>query len=222
MNTKTNVIYDNVRQTLDNEFGSDYGDGYTVTDVIIGYAEPGYGSDEEIVVLGNWNPKRFPREGEEPLTHEENLGPRLAEELSLIGANTEWLDEWTSCGNCHRAMRVEPDSYGWKLYGLFLEGEYVCADCIRQDMDFYLESYINDPERAITWCDSQALELEGWTQWESHNPHAYESGFFPGQNDDPKIILAYIHKWEPNSEVVFLIDNVGQFDIRFSAFIRNN
>ena len=38
--------------------GEEYGDGEVVTALAIGYAEPGYGTDETVVVLGNWNPPR--------------------------------------------------------------------------------------------------------------------------------------------------------------------
>lgn len=70
-----------VSRLLTFALGEPYGDGYTVTDVIRGYAEPGYGSDDSVIVLGNWNPKRWPRDGEPALTPEENLGPRLADAL---------------------------------------------------------------------------------------------------------------------------------------------
>lgn len=59
---------ENVRRLVRAATGEDYGDGYTVSNVVKGYAEPGYGTDDDLIVLGDWNPKRWTRteRGETP------------------------------------------------------------------------------------------------------------------------------------------------------------
>ncbi len=202
--------------------GETYGDGYIVTDVIVGYSEPGYGSDDTVIVLGDWNPKRFPRGDDAPLSKAENIGPRLANALEKVGAEIQWLDEWTECQNCYRAIRTEPDSYSWRPAFAWLSDEIICSRCLLENVNGSIESgeYINNASKAITWTDGATLEREGWAQWAPGDPHQYENGWHPGQDDDPRDVLAEILADDPDAEVLFLIDATGQFDVRFSAYTR--
>lgn len=215
----------NIRSVVEAAITDDLGelyDGYVVMDIYDGYTEPGYYTDTDsgVVVSGDWNPKRFVRQGDPPLTRDENIGPRLAEALELLGADVVWHDEWVRCCECELAMRCQPDSYSWTMYGAFVMSDYVCADCMVEDLDSYLEDYVNDSDRAVTWCDGNVMADNGWTKWEPRNPHTYETGWHPGQNDKPKPILAEIHREDSNTQVVFLIDTVGQFDMRWSAWTK--
>lgn len=204
--------------------GEEYGDGYIVTNVVVGYAEPGYGDDESVIVFGNWNPKRFPMNDDPPLTKNESLPVRLAIALDRVGAECQWLDEWATCEVCHRAMRIEADSYSWQMYGAFVEDAagYVCADCMKQHLDSYLEDYINEPTRCVTWLSATELAAAGWTQWEPDDPHTYENGWYLGQTDDPKKVTEEIRRFHPEDDVsiLFLLNGVGQFDINFSAWTK--
>ena len=204
--------------------GEPYGDGYVVTDIIDGYASPRYGSADATIVLGNWNTKRYAREGDAPLTKDETMPARLARVLERAGAEVEWLDEWTSCSECYRAIRTEPDSYGWKPeYAWLGDCDIVCSACLLEDVAGSIDAgdYVNNPDKAITWADGATLEREGWTQWAPDDPRQYESGWHPGQDDNPREILASILAADEDAEVVFLIDSTGQFDIRFSAYTRD-
>lgn len=202
--------------------GEEYGDGYTVTDYGIGISEPGYGDDETIWVLGNWNPKRFPRDDEPELTKSENIGPRLAAALeTYANAECHWLDEWIRCDDCSMIFRTQPDSYSWRMYGLITEaGAVICANDLT--FDDIEEDYVNDPTRALTF--DLDLAAEGFEVFPDPNDHYrngfYESGWHPGQNDKPEEILARAHSlgWE---EGIFKIPSVGQFDIRFQLWVRN-
>lgn len=200
--------------------GEDYGDGYTVTDVATGYAEPGYGNDESVVVFGNWNPKRFPRGDDAPLTKSENVGPRLAEALENIGAEVEWLDEWTRCDDCYRAMRTQPNSYSWAMYGAWWDSGYVCADCLKEHLEDFItgEDFVNNANKCLMPDLKGALVDLGYIQWEEGNPHYYESGWHPGQDDKPADVLDMIKSHNENLDVVFVLLGSGQFDIRWAAF----
>ena len=46
------------------------------------------------------------------------------------------------------------------------------------------------------------------------------SGFHPGQDDTPQAFLAAIHAAQGECDVIFAIDDVGQFDCHFSAWYR--
>lgn len=215
-------LIDKVTRIIECATGERFGDGSIVMDVCVGFAEPGYGDDDSIVVIGNWNPPRFPRNGDAPLTKDENLPVRLGNALEWLGAECVWSDEWTRCDECYRAIRTNADSYCWTMYGAFIECGYVCTDCLRKDIGAYLDEYLNNADTAIVWAEPSDLESLGFARWAPDDPQTYESGWHPGQDDDPHRILASILDEVPNGEVVFLIDSVGQFDMRFSAFVRTD
>lgn len=221
--TTEQTLMEQVGDLLAAELGERWGDGYTVTDVVHGYAQPGYGSDDAVIVLGNWNPKRWPRDGEPELTDAENVGPRLAELLEEMGAEIEWCDEWVRCGECYRIFRSSPDSYMWTMFGAYVEdaADYICADCLRSDVDACLDDYIDNPDNAVTWASPADMSAGGWTQYAPDDPREYESGWHPGQTDDPRRVLDSIRDdMGANVKVVFLINSVGQFDTRWSAWTR--
>lgn len=199
--------------------GEYYGDCDIVMDLCAGYAEPGYGNEDSVVVFGNWNNKRWLQPGDKPLTKEGSLPSRLGDALERIGVECEWYDEWAQCENCYKAFRTQADSYSWRMYGSYIEG-YVCVNCLLEDMESLVESLINNSDNALTFGTPANLTEIGFEKWEPNDPKTYENGFHPGQDDDPKTILAEILQWNQNAEVVFYISDVGQFDIRFSAFFR--
>lgn len=226
--TDIKTTHEIVGDLIERELGERWGDGYVVTDVITGYAEPGYGSDDTIVVLGNWNNKRWINTNligpQIPLTDEETLPSRLADMLAEIdGVEIEWLDEWASCSECYRAVRTEANSYSWTpSYARDHDCEIVCTDCLLKDVEAYLDAcgYVNDPHMAVTWCKPSHLLGAGFVKWEPDNEQSYANGWYPGQTDDPKQILEQILDRHSDAEVVFLIDGVGQFDCHFSAYVR--
>lgn len=107
------------------------------------------------------------------------------------------------------------------MYGAWTEDYgFCCADCIAEDPESILPEYINNPSNALTF-DIDLATL-GFVQWELNDPQIYEHGWYPGQTDDPKVILVEIESESDGPvEVVFCINNTGQFDIRFSAWVRN-
>ncbi len=216
---------DKARRLIGAACGDDYGDGYIVTDVATEYAEPGYRTDSGVIVFGNWNPPRWPKNGDEPLTRAETLAPRLFDALEGIGADCEWLDEWALCTECYRAVRTEPDSYSWRpSYAWQNECEIVCTDCLLADMDTSLEPYVNEPTKAVTWCDAAQLVDAGWELWEPSDRRGgrYQSGWHEGMDDKPDEVFAKIRDVLPEVDVVFLLDENSQFYISFSAWTRDD
>lgn len=212
-----------IQNIIEQELGVPYGDGYVVTDITVGYAEPGYTEsygEDVVVVFGNWNPKRFLREGDPPLTEEENVGPRLAEAIENAGGRCEWYDEWVTCHNCLRAVRSQPDSYTWKPSYLYWEDEdgFWCRNCAKEYAEEILqENYVNNTDNAVTWLEETDLEELGWARW---NDTPYASGWYPGQDDDPRQIVNAILSQHPEAQVVFLLDENSQFYVKFSAWVK--
>ncbi len=207
--------------------GEPYGDGYVVTNIIVGYADSDaapYGAGEDaVIVLGDWNTKRYARGDDAPLTKDETMPARLARALERAGVQCEWLDEWTRCDECYRAIRTKPTSYGWIPQYAWIGDDIVCRECLLSDIGGAVDAgdYVNNPRNAITWCSDAELEAAGWTQWAPGNPREYENGWHPGQDDDPRDVLAEILANDPDAEVLFLISDVGQFDLRFVAMTRD-
>ena len=206
------VIWDKARRLIQAATGDEYGDGLIVDGMGEGFSEGVYGTDTDIWVKGDWNPKRF-RRGDEPvLTNEESLAPRLGNALDRIGVELLWLDEWQECMECYKAVRTEPDSYSWTPQYVFTDiGDFICSRCAT--FDDIAETAINNPEYAVpTFID---LEDEGFTQLNGH----FESGWFEGQNDNPKELIKS-SLTDGYDEIAFSINSVGQFDVRFNMFGR--
>lgn len=226
MSDTTTTVADRARRLIRAATGEEWGDGLIVTDIAADYAEPGYSltSEDGLIVFGNWNTTRHPREGDAPLTLAEKLPARLADALARVGADLEWLDEWTTCEDCGRAMRTQPDSYSWKMYGAWQEDcGYVCAECLLEDIDGALGAggYIDNPRNAVTWANDDDLTGASWTRWEPGNPQTYETGWHPSQDDDPQKVYDEIRRvMGEDVSVVFVIDSTGQFDCRWGAYVK--
>lgn len=187
-----------------------------IHDIYLGTVEPGYGGDDTVLVSGNWNSKR--RYNESPTWASEHP-VRLGNALESVGAELVWMDEWAQCAECYRVVRTEPDSYIWKPSYIWVDDcGIVCAECVRKDVESVLGEFINNPNNAFPF-DVSFSEL-GFEPWEPHNHHVYETGFHSGQDDKPQNVLDDIHHLFPNAEVVFSIDHVGQFDVRWLAHFR--
>ena len=166
------------------------------------YGEPGYSTNKEYIVVGNFNPSDFKNPGQ--------FG-RTLDLLEKI-AELEWLDEWITCDDCGKLYRCSPDSYSWlQSYHKFECGNYVCKDCI--DPEEFLGDIQDNPRKAITLD----IDPEDFG-FESYNG-VFESGFHPGQTDDPSKIAKEVEAKGFN-HYVFKIDSVGQFDCRFKVYVK--
>jgi len=200
--------------------GENYGDGEIVTDVGMGYAEPGYHNNNTVWVLGNWNDKaRFDRLKRR--IKPDTTPSRLFDALERIGVEGEWLDEWYRCSHCYRIVRCSGDSYMWKPFYVQLEdGDVLCGECVLQP-DFLpdvLQEYINNSDKAVTFCGASVLEEQGWVRY---NDNArYQAGLHPGMNDRPGSLLEMLKVSHPEHDVLFLIDETSQFYMEFSAFLK--
>jgi hypothetical protein len=165
------------------------------------YAEPGYSQPEKGILFANWN--YFPRGLDSILEH--------------YGYEMEWEDEWSTCGDCGRAIRTSADSYCWQpSYVILNECELICIACLNGHADEYLESLENNPRKALNVSHGINPADYGYTQVGKD----FENGFHPHQNDNPKKIYDELRK-QGHPRILFTVDSVGQFDLTFSAWIKS-
>ncbi len=79
------------------------------------YAERGYAQPRKGVLMANWNV--LPRD--------------LDTLLEKAGYAVEWSDEWSTCDDCNKAIRTQPDGYDWTpSYQLANDGgSILCSEC---------------------------------------------------------------------------------------------
>lgn len=163
------------------------------------YGEPGYDAPTKGVLFANWN--YFPR--------------GIDSILERAGFAIEWSDEWTVAEN-GKAYRTSPDSHGWKPSIVYGEDcQEFCRDDVGDYIDDYIAHLIDSPRHA------DMFDVD-WTEYGFENMNGvFESGFHPGQNDDPKKILTEYQQRFPSKEFLFQIPSVGQFDISFTIWGRD-
>lgn len=161
-----------------------------------GYAEPGYQDPKHGILFANWN--LFPR--------------GLDTILEKAGYATEWEDEWSTCGDCGKAIRTSANGYDWQpSYVLMNECEIVCTDCI--DWPDYLQSIEDNPRVAcMAECDPEDY---GYRRLSDRNE--YVTGFHPGQNDDPRKILKTLQE-QGKTGIVFRLSETSQFYSRWEVY----
>jgi hypothetical protein len=128
---------------------------------------------------------------------------------------------------------MQPTHYGWEPDYIITEYSYICRECIEtnsDDVEDWFEDYIynyhngcHHPAKAIPSWAIKLFEKQGWQCWSEDNEdlcHRYESGWYPGQNDDPVINFNDIMSVDTNLQVVFAIDNVGQFDVHWHILVK--
>lgn len=179
-----------------------------------GYAEPGYTDPESgWIAFGNWNTitKWNPETQKSEVV---DTSPKdFGEVLEKMGVELEWSDEWDTCCDCYKAVRTSPDSYGWmRSYAIIDDCECVCHECIKKDPSGYIDELVGEEAKAMT-IDIDLSE-HGFVQLES----GFENGFHSGQDADPKVIAKSLRKLGID-RFIFVLDDVGQFDISFSLWV---
>jgi hypothetical protein len=182
------------------------------------YAEPGYDSPKSGILFANWNRSaRYDETTREWITTDDTM-PRLAEIAEKAGYAIEWSDEWSTCDQCHRAVRTQADCYSWQPSYIIMAGcEIICKECLREDSDLmaeYLESLEGNTQRAV---NLQGIDLTEYG-YERFNDTSYESGFHPGQSDDPEAIAAQLRA-QGHDRFIFEIASVAQFDTHFNVWV---
>jgi hypothetical protein len=165
-----------------------------------GVNEPGYG--DVSTLLGDWN--RVPKK---TITRIEKL------------VNIEWLDEWSSCSDCGKLVRTNPDSYHWQPYYLiFNDCELVCLDCAESSIADYMQSIENNPNMALTTSILRKYPPEDYGY--AQISEKYYNGLHEGMNDNPKKILNRLLTDNPSKRYLFGMNEQSQFYISFVVYER--
>lgn len=124
-------------------------------------------------------------------------------------------DDYSSCSGCGKLIKTSPSYYGDLPKYLYTDCEILCPDCYTDDD--VIDLYLNDANKAVNLRQlKKSLEKHGFICYRDN----LESGFHPGQTDDPHKISKELEKEIPGAEWIFCIDGAGQFDIRFSLWYR--
>ena len=172
-----------------------------------GIAEMGY--TDKPMICANWNPDNMNKLYKWAENYFDNL-------------ELDWSDEWTNCSECYKAIRTSPDSYGWLPSYLWTSDcSIACVECYEKCKEDIIEFYKNLTNKAITPEFYPFLESAGFI---CYSPDEYckifETGWHPGQNDDPRKVAKDIEKELPDYDYIFKIDSSGQFDISWSVYLR--
>lgn len=221
------LSYDTVRAILESRLGDDFQHAHE-------YGEPGYSTGGDgstpIIILGNYwcrcgkNPHAGQPKGwnyaadsvVEPGDLHDHAAhhPRIWAQMESQGVEFEWNDEWVIDYDADKAYRTSGDSYQWKPSAIYTEGgDLLTPD---SDIDEWIAWAANEPTRCITIrvdLDDAGFELV-------NRDHSYESGWHPGQNDDPVKILEREQRYHPDDTFVFTLDENSQFYSGFSLWRR--
>lgn len=180
------------------------------------YCERGYSTKHDTILFGNWNdPTGY-------TNRDRTEGKASAESAFFAGvakaletcAELEWSDEWATCNECGGAVRTSADSYQWQRGFVELDGEILCSACARKRPTEILESFENEDNKCLTADlgispgDHEYLKID----------QQFENGFYGGQDASPPKIAAALRE-RGITRFVFLLDSVGQFDLRFSVWV---
>ena len=96
-----------------------------------------------------------------------------------------------------------------------------CLQLLESYLGDIIEYYADNYRRALPDDFAELLTREGFVCWQNNDGCVlYETGWYPGQNDNPEDVYKAIKEDDKRWQVVFVITAVGQFDINWTAFIR--
>lgn len=181
-------------------------------DFYLGCAEVGY--DDKPMLCADWNPPEMEKIYDWVEKYYEG-------EIGL-----DWSDEWMGCSDCCKAVRSKQDSYGWEPSYLSSEDSISCRECADKAY------HSGDGEELIEWYRNMLRGLPSWTKEmikalgyscledDDYCCKIYETGFHPGQNDYPEDVAKFIRENLPEHDFLFILDDIGQFDMKWSVFVR--
>lgn len=164
------------------------------------YGEPGYQDPEKGILLANWN----------------NVPSNMQKWLENAGYSLEWSDEWTIDYNNDKAYRTSPDSYGWECQFIMGDGEYIFPD---DGAAAFIEELSHDRPSARWGClPSWITEADLYEAGYTLHKDELESGWHPGQTDDPESWAKQCFD-DGAERVVFRRTENSQFYVVFECWV---
>ena len=108
-----------------------------------GYALRRDGRKDATVLASNWNDVSLPYPAPVyRLSEPSKAMSRICAALERIdGIELEWSDEGSSCDDCGRWVRTEPDNYFWEPRHVVSGGELFCHRCACSRVPGYLSKF---------------------------------------------------------------------------------
>ena len=177
--------------------------GQTVDDVSIFIAD---WNNEKLEAIGNW------------LENSAIFHDSVVE--------TGWDDTTTNCSDCGKYFSTQSGYYGAEPEFLWVSDcALLCKSCALGYPEDIEEFYNNQYDRALpNWCIDTIKKMDYFCLDDEDDElcKIYENGLHPGQNDTPADIIKNLEKegfWD-KYDYIFCINSTGQFDCRFSLFIK--
>ena len=181
-----------------------------------GYSEPGYSSKSGMIMIGNWNNiTNYDRDAKKSILIS-NLPDRLSNIFEKMGIDCVYYDEWTTCNDCGKAIRTNPDSYLWTASYHNFDGEISCIECILKDP----LSYLNNIEGKYNFVNTIKTLDPSKYGYEKINQKDYSNDFY-GNSDSP-LKLSKELEGKGIYRYLFSITGVGQFNINFSLYVHTD
>ena len=173
--------------------------------------------DNEHIFIANWNDKKFDKIGE------------WLENSSVFDygfVHTGYDDDHDYCSECYKWYSTQPDYYGGEPKAIWVSDcDRLCKSCALGYPEDIEEFYNNQYDRALpAWAIDTIKKLGYFCLDDANNESCkiYENGLHPGQNDTPADIIKNLEKegfWD-KYDYIFCINSTGQFDCRFSLFVK--
>ncbi len=178
--------------------------------------EPGYSTCHRWYTLGNYNPPSGWSSVPGKNKMESRTSDSFTRAIDALERVSEcyWDDEWITCSECNGLMRTSSNGYDWTQYFHHFDGcADICFDCL--DHAEYLEDIQDNPRT----CVLPGLDLDPCDHgFEPYNGQ-YETGWHPGQNDNPDEIAKHVMSLG-YAHYVFALDDVGQFDAHYRIYVK--
>ena len=171
------------------------------------FQEPDGGED---AVIANWNHDYLNRVGKFLRSNYPNV-------------SQEWEDTTVRC-DCGKLITTNPQHWGWQPKYVYMSKDacYLCQECALEAADEVIEQAMNNERIALWSWFLDALKERGWVCLEddANTCARFETGFHVGQDDSPVETKAHVQKNLPDHDLVFAINDVSQFDTRWSVHIK--
>ncbi len=182
-------------------------------EIYYGCSEPGYDEDSGYA-LGNWNDVRKEING---VTYIDKTVVRLGAIFEKLGFNIEWNDEWTSCYDCNKIVRTQPDCYSWTPSYIFDDDacEIICRNCVEEDPERILHVFEGNPDKALT------IDIDLSDYGYSLLMDDLRTSMHKGETTDPQEVYKFL-SGKNIEKFIFKLEYNEQFRSGYSVWVNDS
>lgn len=134
--------------------------------------------------------------------------------LDMVVDRWGFTDEYVVCGSCYKVVPKIVHSY---LYNVVLtdEGDWLCADCARENPEYYVEYLLGESEhpRINMYLDEATLKGLGFVKLEEE----YETGMY-GKYDYPDEVKKQLK--DKYRDIILSATSANPFAVDWVVFVR--